>query len=473
MLMPVNITDGQVSGVDSLSAAASSVLNWDIDEAGINKPRAALTAYSVSGLTTAQLIGMERWSTYTILVDANRKFQRISDFGPSTAFDLSDSTSATKLQGMKRPTWVVGRQYIYAAGGGQVQRWNNGIPLTEVLTNSPPCTHIASIGQYLVANSLSQPDRYLWSDIGEGVWTTWPAANFSTLTARPDVIGGIFENASRLYIFGERSVQVHEVGADPTLPFDLIGSIDIGLGAPYAFAKLDQQVAFLDHRRRVCIGDPGQAQPVSSAIDANLRGFSTVSDCHMYREDVGQQSSLVVRFPTEARTFVYDLKGQRWKERDYYSAPHHGDYPSTAYAYRAADNAHIVASSATTGALYKLDTTVRTDLSGPLVCERTTGWNDFGTKNRKRSAGQTLIVRRGTAAVNATPGSYEIRKQDDDGPWSAWEFVSIGEPHQYEQKKRVFLAGIFTRRRYGVRVSTSEETALVSLEDDVTDLGRA
>ena len=49
----------------------------------------------------------------------------------------------------------------------------------------------------------------------------------------------------------------------------------------------------------------------------------------------------------------------------------------------------------------------------------------------------------------------------------------MGEPHEYEQKRRVWLNGVFSRRRYGIRVSGSEETSLVSLDDDITDLGAA
>ena len=471
-LLPVTISDGQVSGVDSLSSAASSVLNWQADEAGINRPRPGLAAYSLNGLTTTQVVALERFPPYTVLIDSARKFQYIADVGPGTARDASTSSTATQLEGTSRPTWVVGREYIYAAGGGRIQRWNNTIGLSEALSSSPSCTHIASIGQYLIANDVSNPNRYKWSDIGEGVWTTWPTANFSTVTGRAEIIVGLFESLGRLYVFGGGSLQIYEVGSDPTLPFDLVASTDSGLAAPYAFTRLDRQVAFLDHRRRIVIGDGVSGEPVSSAIDKDIRGFSTISDCFMYREDIGQHSSLVVRFPTELRTFVLDLKGQKWSERKGYTAPFLSDYPVSAYVYRSLDNAHILGSTSTTGALYTLSTSSRQDLSGPLVCERTTGWHDFGTQNRKRSNGVTAVLRRGTAAEGDTPGAYEVRVQNDDGPWSPWQQISIGTPSQYEQRRKAYFGGLFGRRRYCVRVSTSEDTSLVSLHDDITDTGR-
>jgi len=472
-LQKVDTSSGQVSGVDDLSPAASSVINWEEDEAGISRPRAALAAYAVTGLTTAKIIGIERWGAYTVFVDSDRKFQTISDYSPSIANAASSSSTATQLQGTRRPTWVIAHDYIYAAGGGKIQRWGSSLFNSELVTDSPACTHIASLGQYLIANDVGDPTRFKWSDIGEGAWTSWPSANATGADARPDNIIGIFENANRLYIFGEGSLQIYEVGSDATLPFDLIGSVDTGLGAPYAVARMDQQLAYLDHRRRVVVGDGVASEPISGAIEKDLRGLTTISDCHMYREEVGQQANLVVRFPTEARTFVYDLKGTKWRERTGYTAPFLTDYPVNGYTYRKVDNAHIVASTSATGALYKLSTTSRQDLGGPLVCERTTGWNEFGSANRKRSNGLVLISRRGTAAQGATPAAYEVRVQADDGPWSPWEFVSVGEPQQYEQKRKIHKHGIFSRRRYGVRVSGTEDTSLVALYDDVTDLGAA
>jgi|GEM_PF-3617491 len=472
-LLKVDIAAGQVSGVDDLSPAASSVVNFQVDESNVIKPRAGLSSYSVTGLTTSKIIGLQRWSWYTVLVDSGRSFQVISDFGPAAAVNVSDGTAGTKLEGTKtRVTWVSGSDYVYCTGGGRIQRWTTTLRNTEVISASPTCTHIASIGNYLIANDSSAPDSFRWSDIGEGAWGTWPAANTTTASARPDEIRAIYENANRLFVYGDSSVQVYEVGVDPTLPFDLIGSSDNGIGAPYAWAKLDDQCAWLDHRRRVLIGDGVSGEHVSQAIDRDLRGLTTISDCFMYREEKGQHSLLVVRFPTEGRTFVYNMKRQSWSERKKYTAPFQGDYPVNAYVYRPSDNSHIVASTSTTGALYKIDDTVSTDIGHPLVCEMTTGWQEFDTSTRKRSSRMRLMFRRGTAAQGATPGSLEIRRQDNGQPWSNWVHISAGVPDDYDTVKDIFdLNGVFTRRRYGLRWSNSDSMSIVSLHDDITDLG--
>jgi hypothetical protein len=479
MLAPVDIAQGQVSGVDSLASAPSSVLNWEVDDAGINRPRPGLATYSASGtgFAASPVIGLARWQNYVVFVTTDRKLWAISDANPTLVQALSDSTTATQLEGTTRPVFALGEGYVYVTGGGRIQRWTPSLGLSSVLSSSPICTHVCSIGQRLVtniSNDITLSGTFQWSDIGEGAWTTWPAANTANAEARPDPIVAVTENTSEMYVMGSETLQAYGIGSDPTFPFEQISTVNVGLAAPYAFVRMDDQIALLDSRRRIVISDGRSANPISDAIQKDLRGLTTISDGWMFREERGQQSLLVARFPTERRTFVYDLRAQRWTERDYYAVPFHADFPVGAHAYWPTQNANLFGSSLAAGGLLKLDDTSRQDIAGPLVCERTTGWQDFGTANRKRSARLRLVMRRGTAAQGATPGALELRAQQDDGPWSTWKQISVGTPEQYQQVLDVFaLNAIFRRRRYGIRYSSSDDVSLVSVHDDITDLGSA
>jgi hypothetical protein len=407
-------------------------------------------------------------------VTQDRYIWVISDANPSVVSPASTSSTATQLEGTSRPVFVLGELYVYITGGGRIQRWKPSIVFSEVLSSSPHCTHICTLGQRLIANiddDVTESGTFVWSDIGEGVWDVWPAANTSTASARPDPIVGLAENASEMVIFGSETTQTYGIGSDPTYPFESVSTVNVGLAAPYAFVRTDDTYAFLDNRRRFVIGDGRQAESIGDAIQRDLRGLTTISDAWMFREERGQQSLLVCRFPTERRTFVYDLKAKRWTERDYYATPFHVDYPVGAHVYWPTQNYHIFGSSLTAGGLLRLNEDSRQDISGPLVCERTTGWQDFGTGNRKRSSRVRLVMRRGTAAQGDTPGALEMRVQNDDGPWSTWKQISVGTPDQYQQVVDVFaLNGIFRRRRFGIRYSSSENTSLVSIQDDVQDL---
>lgn len=473
-LQAVDISSGQVSGVDSLSSASSSVINWETDESGINRPRAALSAYSATNAGNGASIGLCRWKNYVINVTSDRYVRVLSDAVPDAFSVASSATTSTQVGGTaSRVTFAIGDSYVYMAGGGQIQRWATLATPPDTLTSAPTLsTHVAVLGQRLIANDKNTPNFFYWSDIGEGAWTSWPAANTAAADARPDPIVALAETGSELFIWGTETVQCYAVGSDPTLPFDLVNSIDVGIAAPYAYCRLAETgFVFLDDRRRVVSTDGREITVLSDAIQKSLNDLTTISDCWFYREVRGQHSSLVVRFPSETRTFVYDLKGQKWGERKYYLAPFQSDFPVSAHVYWPAYNYNLVGSSLSSVGLLRFDETSRQDIGGPLVCERTTGWQDFGTTARKRSTRTQVVMRRGTAAQGATPGALELRVQNDDGPWSPWQQVSVGTPDDYAQVMECRgTNGIFRRRRYGLRYSTSEDHSLVSLKDDVTEL---
>ena len=474
MLSPIIISDGQVSGVDSLSTAASSVMNWDVDEAGVNRVRPALVQHALTNVTTDPIVGAEWWNGYLMLVTQSsgglRSLWAVSDSVPGYAQQLSDeSDSTTLLGGLERPVFAAGANHIYVAGGDRLLKWGPDLIWAEEVTTSPYCTHVASLGQRLLTNDLEYSGVYRWSDIGESVWATWPALNRSNADARPDPIVGVYENVNEALIWGDTTLQAYAVGSDPSFPFERVSSINTGLAAPYCVVRLDEKFAFLDQNRRIVQSDGRMVEPFSDAIDKDLRGLSTVSDAWGYREEIGQHSRLVFRFPTAARTFVFDMKGKRWSERDYYTAPFTGDWPAGAYAKWPTSNLHMI--GLTSGGLRYLSIDTRSDHgSVPIVCSRVTGWHDHGSKKRKRSIRIRLALRRGTASEGATPGALEVRHQNDDGPWSPWESVSVGTPSQYNHVVDLYPGGIFYRRRYQFRFSTTEDISLVEAHDDVMEL---
>lgn len=472
-LQQIDTSSGQVSGVDDLSAASSSVINWAVDEAGVSRPRPGLATHTVTGLGTSPVIGMCRWSAYVILVTQDRKIWAIHDGVPDYAQALSTSSTSTQLEGDDRPTFVAGEFHVYIAGGGRIQRWNTSLFSSELVSASPSCTHIASLGQYLVANDTANPQVYKWSEVGEGAWTSWPAANASRADARPDAIAGIYENTNELYLFGTETLQVYGLGSDPTLPFEIVSTINVGLGASYCVTPLEANFAIFDDTRQCAVTDGRSVEHIGDAIKKDLRGLTTVSDAWCFYEEEGQFSYLVYRFPTERRTFVYDLGAKKWHERKYYQAPFQGDFPVNAYVFWPSQNYHLFASSLSAAGLLRFNASSRQDISGPLVCERTTGWHDFGTPHAKRGGRVRVFMRRGTAAQGATPGALEVRIQRDDGPWSAWKAASAGEPENYRQYVDLWFGGIFRRARYGIRFSTTEDMSLVSIHEDVDALEMA
>lgn len=485
-LLPVSLSDGQVSGVDPLSPACSSLSNFEVDEAGANRPRAALVQPALTDVTDSVVNGLFVWRdpdgvSNLIIADVNGVWQRVRSVAPTVAANISDATAASKLTGGGRPVFAPGIDHVYATAGGQVRRWTPIGGVGELLTASPACTHIVALGDRLVANT---EDGFAWSDIGEGAWDVWPAANVAAASARPDPVVGIFGSSTDLFVFGEETLQVYQVGSDPEFPWDLAAaSTAIGLAAPYACAEVDDGVlVLLDNRNRIVRTDGRSQEDIGVAIQKDLRALSTVSDAFAYRETIDQFDRVVFRFPTAQRTFVYDLKGKKWSERRFHVAGLVLDYPVHAYAHWPATGERYVGvdiADYTTpaGQVASLDisTTSENVIStgdAVVVAERVTGAHDFGTEKRKRSNRIVATMKRGTSSTStvADQGALEIRVQDDGGAWSDWEQIPMGAADDAATDPQVHPGGVFRHRKYHVRYSNTEAMSLLKLFDDVEEL---
>lgn len=471
-LVPVDLSGGQVSTADTMSSAASSVINFQTDVAGINRVRPGLVTYTTTGLGSAPLIGLYRFKSYVIGVDEDRKIYALPDSAPTVWTALSDATTATQLDGARRPVFAEDPSDLFIVGGGDIQKWT-GTGLTARLGAGPQCSHIVNLGQRLIANDLTSPTRVYWSDLGDGSDGTWNALSFGTAEARPDPIVSIAENTAELILRGSSTIETWAISSDPLTPFERIVTINVGELAPYSAIRWGNDYAFLaqDDGRRCFVRSNGREfQNLSEAIEKDLSQLSTVDDCFGFREDTDMFGCLVWVFPAEGRTFVYDYRAKKWGERRYYSEPFNTTWPVSAHAYWPAQNLNLVGAS-TGAAVYQLDTSVRSDLSGTLLAERITGWQDHGTQNTKRSTRVRVTLRRGTAPLGGVDGQVEVAVDNDGKGFGPFKTITTGQPSDRRSYVDLYFGGVFQRRRYWIRYSGTDDVSIVSLHDDVTDLG--
>lgn len=470
MLVPVEIAGGQVSTVDTMSSATPVVRNFQMDVAGVNRMRPALVSYTTTGLGVSPLIGLHRWKTWLVGVTQDRKIWALPDATPTVWTALSDGTASTQLANTARPVFAEDASDLFIAGGGAIQKWT-GAGLTARLGGTSPtdCTHLVNLSQRLIANTAASPSAFRYSDLGDGNDTSWPALNFATAESRPDRIVAIGENTAELALWGTTTTEAWGTTTDANAPYQRINTLNIGMSAPYSAVRFDNYYFWLDDRRRFVSSDVRSYEVVSKAIEKDLRGLSTISDCWGYREDTDLGGVLVWVFPTAERTFAYEYDTKKWQERNYYTAPTNGAWPVNCHAYWDSTNLNIVGGTAN-ASVYKLDTTARQDIGGTMVAERITGWQDFGTANKKRSAKVQVRMRRGTAPLGGTDGQIEIAVAQDGGGWGDFKTITLGQPGDQEMVRDLFFGGVFTTRRYWIRYSGIDDFSLVSLHDDIVDL---
>lgn len=485
----IDISSGYAPDTDVSSDGASAVTNWRLVDAiqdgrsRISLPRPGTTAYAVTGLSAA-VIGAYRYQNarQTIVVTSDRYIYRVADSAPTVATPLSTSTASTQLGGTLRPTFAEDSSGVLIAGGGYISKWSPGsATAAQITAGSAPVhsTHLAVLGQRVISTDTTNPVNqggFLWSDLGAGNDTSWQALSFATADARTDPVVAIYDNTSELFVFGATTLQVYSISSDALSPYAPAVTSNAGLIAPYSVVRIDNQFAFINENRSVVMSDGRQVQDITGPIQSEIRALGTVSDAWGWRERHDRWDLLCFHFPTAMRTYELDLKRNTWSVRAKYD-PAQGinvDMPIGAYSYNEAQNRHVFwRSDASTGGFY-LDSANTVDYDGAaILCERLTGWNDYGSTNRKRSKVIRAYLKTGTAT--SAPGAIEVSVSDDGRPWSNWVQMSIGQPSSTTQMwADAYLGGVFVRRRCRWRYATSatEAAALVSAADDVTDLGR-
>lgn len=446
------------------------VRNWQPDVTGTNHVRPGIVAYASTGLGSSPFVGLYRWKTWIVGVTADRKMWALPDAFPTAWTAISDATAATKVDGTSLPVFAESISSLYVAGGGQIQKWT-GVGLSARLGAGPACTHICNVSQRLIANDLINSDRIEYSDIGAGSDTSWGALSFESAEARPDALFAVYEATAEMLLFGGSSTEVFGISVDPLIPFQRVTVLDIGISAPYSPIRIDGAYAWLDDRRRFVLSQDRRGyEVISDAIEKQLRGLTTIADCFGYREETDEYSLLVWIFPTAGVAFAYDYTAKKWSERNTYNAATQlqGPWAVSAYAYWPPQNKHLVGT--TTAGLYSLDTATRTDLGGTILCERVTGWQDFGTTGRKRSAGVRVTIHRGVTPLAAVEGQLEVAVDNDGAGFGDFRTIALGLPGDTRSWYDLTFGGVFTRRRYWIRYSGTDDMSLVSIADNVAQL---
>jgi hypothetical protein len=470
----IPISGGVNTAADPATAATVLAANVSLGPAGENAPRAPLTNFNMTGLGTSPVIGLYVWKDqWLIMVTADRKVWAAAVGAPTAAIALSSASAATQLPGALRPTFTEDSLRVIIAGGGFPLAWTGAGLCSQLVTvgSAPAATHVASLGQRIIANNLPTVSVWSWSWIGDGNHDHWGAepttSSIEVADANPDGVVAIYATVREAYAFGQKTVQVYSVSGDTVqgiiFPFASVVTLEVGCSAPYTPILADGPLIWLDDKRRIIISDGRTFQDISTDISVTLRAMSTVSDAWSYREDIGNQTNYVFQFPTEGVELVYDIDKKAWLQRSLYTVNGQTIMPYQCKAYWPALNVHLFGSS-TTGAIYRWTEGAGQDLGVPVVMERQTGWLDHGTRGRKRSVRVRSVFRRG-AGGTGVPDVFEVRVADDGGPWGDWEQVSIGASGDNEQVEDLYMGGVFRRRRYHFRYTGSNSTAWLSSEE--------
>lgn len=441
--------------------------------------RPAIAAYSEAPATAVDATGIYGLHTTAAgaliaVSKANPASAKIYRIANGAAVDLSPSAQ-TALAGTQRPTIAETEALLVFAAGGAPQKLDIASWQSDRLGGSPPdATHVIANSSRLLLNHTTIRGRITYSDqaagssiTGHETWDGSGTSGFFSGEARPDPVAALHENTNEVFGFGTTNVQ--SFAPDPTIVYATVTTRELGCSAPYSVIKADQRFAWLDHQRRFVVSDGRAFEVLSGPIQQTLHDMSDTSDVYGYRVHHGAVDCLVWTFPTDGRTFAYQMGGGwsewlSWNDVDNNWA----ELPITAHVIRPDTGENVVGTSS--GQIGVLRASASDDLGARIVAHVTTGFVHRGTDRRKHCKAVRFVLKRGFTTGSTAPVGF-LSYRDDYGPWQPDYPVNFGAPGDYAIVEGPRSCGIYRRREWRFTFSGSDELVLVqaSEEFDVLD----
>jgi hypothetical protein len=459
------------SDAEPLGGAAPSAMNVCVDKAGVVRRRPGIQALAASpGIVDAQgVVLLHQTEAGDLYAVGNHPTQKpVYKVYSGTAPEVSAATGV-KVYGVFRPTVAETEAMLVFAAGEEPTKLLFSTTETSLLGGSPPkATHvIANSARLLVNNAtgsrgtVSYSGTALGPDIaGHETWVGLTAGSFQA-EARPDIVPALHENTGEVFAFGRTSLQYFS--PDSNTVYAPVSTREHGIAAPYSVIKVDQSFVWLDHQRRIVASDGRSLKVLSDAIHSTLNGMSRVDDCYGYRVHTGFVECLVFTFPTDGRTFAYQVGGG-WSQWSGYAGGLWAPFPVSAHCLAAGTNANIVGT--TTGVVAQLTDGVSDDLGEAIVASVTSGFQSHKTSARKRTQSLRVMLRRGEGA--AVPGDVGLlRWRDDLGAWSDSLPIYVGAPGDSEPVLTFRSVGWpYRTRQWQFEFSAAASFSLVGVVED-------
>lgn len=476
MFEPIPFVNQQASGGTPLAGASPEAVNVVVDASGAVRRRPGLKATTWGPIgVTAPVVGLHSTSTgklYGVTGDLPG-LTGIWRILPNSrgATSLTSITGATAMN--RRPVFCETEAIVAIAGGMNIRKVVIDSDEHTALSGSPYASHIIPNSSRLLANDVvldrsnvrySAPasgTSYAGHELWNGAYSALGTSGYFAAEARPDPVVALGENSAEVFAFGSRSFQ--SFSPDSNLIYATGITREVGILAPYSLIRDDQSFAFLDDRRRFVHTDGRTFNVLSDPIKVTLDEIPTVTDCFGYRVVSGSMTFLVWTFPTEGRTFAYQLGGGwgTWMGWDTANG-NWAKFPVTAHAL--ADNQNIVGLS--TGGLALLDYSTPTDLGVAVPARVTTGYMDRGADSPKHCKAVHLTLKRGDYAGSGTADKASVAYRDDGGAWRRPIQVSLGKSDDRAVVVSLRSLGVYRRRQWRFSFEGTSELILAGAVEE-------
>lgn len=472
----------QEGSYEELGGASPRAINVVIDPKGVVTKRPGIASYNVapSGVVDSDgITGLYSDNTGQLFaIGGTPGARKIYKLLNGNAANLSLNPNAT-LRGTRRPTFAETEAWLVIAGGSDIQKVDLNTLVSSQLGGEPPvASHIIANSSRLAANDLIvDRTKVRFSGVAQGTIDTSGHENwentgisddggFFTAEARPDPVQAVYENTNEVFVWGIDNVQLFQPVGPPDI-FSPSVTRESGTLAPYSIIKQGQDFFWLDQHRRIVYSDGRSFQNLEGPIKAQLDALSTPSDCFGYRVFTGHVDCLVWTFPTDGRTFAYQIGGgwSEWFGWDD-SQANFKRFIVNAHHLRRDGGLNVVGT--TDGRVGKLSLQSFDDRGEKVVAYVESGFQNRDTDFLKKCHGVKFAIRRGSASA-ASLGRIEWR--DDTGPWNGPIFIDTGATGDNHCVREIRSLGNYRRRQWRWTFSDTANLSLLKVTETFSILG--
>lgn len=503
-LTPLPIS-GPVYKVDKSATPgsfASELKDCYLDELGNTVKRPGLTEWVNLGLSSA-VDGLYWWDEKAMVIAVcGGRVWKITDRNGT-----KQEITGEQLQVGRRPSFATDGTYLFAANGGRVV-YTNGANNTLYVPDVDAPTEVDFVDWvdlYLLMQKKGT-DQLFYSEVASPMDVS--PLNFDVSYSQPDVTVAMGVANGEILTLGRRSIETW--ANDGIGPFARLSSASVSVGSrsPHSLCLIRGVWYFLDYERRLVRLTGRVPEILSTPVERIFATFGEVTDCLADFIFFAGQPLLVLSFPVEGKTWVYNVSTGQWQGEWNYHNPLTGEHErwlGNCYCYARDWNLHLVGDRRT-GKIYTLDAGAYTDNGNMIRASRMTGNIDHGTSTGKRSNLVRLRLRRGPVfpgksvlrpsavedsegdpvhdsdglPVYDTEGETVVLGQEmtlrwrDDGSqsWTGERVLNLGRTGENEFYAVVRNLGVYRSRQYELVMSDDAPWVLVSGEEDVTVLTR-
>jgi len=326
-------------------------------------------------------------------------------------------------------------------------------------TDFPVADQVVFLDSYFIVNSNSTGQFFL-SARNDG--TSWAALDYATAERSPDNLVGLAVANRELWLIGEYSAEPW-FNAGTSFPFLPVSNAfsEIGTNAPFSIAEADNSVIWLAQTKKgnaFVVRTQGYS-PIkisTPAIDYQLSTYGTLSDAFAYTYMDDGHTFYVLTFPTEEKTWVYDLSTGWWHERrssrNTGSGVTEGRHRANCHAFF--NNVHCVGDMVS-GHFYEMSLETYSDDGTPIKRIRS-GPAYTGNQEMLFFSDFQVLFEAGVGLTSGQGSNPQVAIDwSDDGghTWSNEIFVGIGKIGEYGIRAIVRRLGRARNRSFRVTIS--------------------